>query len=140
METVERAEAQSQVANQAPPLCDYDLYAADAALHEGFRREALGWSDAELHELGGLAGSPEAIAWGFEANRYPPVLRTHDRFGRRLDEIDFHPSYHSLMAVATRRGMHAAPWADRRPGAHVARAAKFYLWARSRRVTAARSR
>jgi putative acyl-CoA dehydrogenase len=129
METVERARAQSEVANQAPPLCDYDLYAADAALHEGFRREALGWNDAELHELGGLAGSPEAIAWGFEANRYPPVLRTHDRFGRRLDEIDFHPSYHSLMAVATRRGMHAAPWADRRPGAHVARAAKFYLWA-----------
>ncbi len=129
METVERARAQSEVANQAPPLCDYDLYAADAALHEGFRREALGWNDAELHELGGLAGSPEAIAWGFEANRNPPVLRTHDRFGRRLDEIDFHPSYHSLMAVATRRGMHAAPWAERRPGAHVARAAKFYLWA-----------
>ena len=62
------------------------------------------------------------------ANEHPPVLRTHDRYGNRIDEVEFHPAWHELMTVAVGHGLHAAPWADARPGAHVARAAKFYVW------------
>lgn len=66
--------------------------------------------------------------WAEEANRYEPVLRTHDRYGNRVDEVDFHPSYHALMEVALAEGLAGAPWADDRPGAHVARAAGFMVW------------
>jgi len=69
------------------------------------------------------------IAWGFQANRHPPVLRTHDRFGTRIDEVEFHPAWHRLLEVAVSEGMHAAPWVEMEPGAHVRRAAAFFLWA-----------
>jgi len=115
-------------ANQPPPLVDYDLFAADAALTEGAKREGATWAIPSFHEIGRKAGSAEAIAWGFDANRFAPILRTHDRYGLRIDEVEFHPSYHHLMNVAVSYGMHAAPWRDPRPGAHVARAAKFYMW------------
>jgi putative acyl-CoA dehydrogenase len=120
--------ATHEVFNQPPPLADYDVFAADAALVEALRREGAGWAEDELGSLGRLAGSPEAIAWGFQANANPPVLRTHDRYGNRIDEVEYHPAYHSLMQVAVGHGMHAAPWAEARTGAHVARAAKFYVW------------
>jgi putative acyl-CoA dehydrogenase len=120
--------ATHEVLNQPPPLADYDVFGADAALAEAVRREGADWAEVELGELGRLAGSPEAIEWGFAANANPPVLRTHDRFGHRLDVVDYHPAYHSLMEVAVRYGMHAAPWAEARAGAHVARAAKFFVW------------
>jgi putative acyl-CoA dehydrogenase len=81
-----------------------------------------------VHELGRLAGTEEAIRWGFQANANPPQLRTHDRFGHRIDEVEFHPSYHQLMEVAVGNGLHALPWRDPRAGAHAARAAAFYLW------------
>ena len=81
-----------------------------------------------MRELGRLAGSAQAQEWGRQANENPPVLRTHDRFGNRIDEVEFHPAWHSLMTVAVRHGLHAAPWRDARPGAHVARAAGFYVW------------
>jgi putative acyl-CoA dehydrogenase len=97
-------------------------------LVEALRREGAGWAEDELGELGRLAGTPEAIEWGFQANANPPVLKTHDRYGHRIDDVAYHPAYHSLMQVAIRYGMHAAPWDDARPGAHVARAAKFYVW------------
>jgi putative acyl-CoA dehydrogenase len=116
------------VQNQPPPLADYDVFDADDALVEAVHREGAGWADARLHDLGRLAGSAEAIAWGFDANGYPPVLHTHDRFGHRIDEVRYHPSYHRLVAVAVEHGLHAAPWRDPRPGAHVARAAGFYVW------------
>ena len=120
--------ATHEVLNQPPPLVDYDVFAADAALVEGVRREGAGWAEDELSELGRLAGTAEAIEWGFQANANPPVLRTHDRYGNRADVIEYHPAYHSLMKVAVAQGMHAAPWSLARPGAHVARAAKFYVW------------
>ena len=82
----------------------------------------------ELHRLGILAGSEQAMEWGRLANEHPPVLRTHDRYGRRIDEVEFHPAWHELMTVAVENGMHATPWSSARPGSHVARAAKFYIW------------
>ncbi|SEG08253.1 putative acyl-CoA dehydrogenase [Thermomonospora echinospora] len=115
------------VFNQVPPLEGHDL-ADDPALLDGLEREGAGWASAELHELGRLAGTPQAQEWGRLANEYPPVLRTHDRYGHRIDEVEFHPAWHELMNVAVTHGLHAAPWADPREGAHVARAAKFYAW------------
>jgi putative acyl-CoA dehydrogenase len=116
------------VSNQVPPLVGHDV-AADAALLDGLHRHGAGWAEAGLHELGQLAGSGQAQEWGRLANAYPPVLRTHDRFGNRIDEVEYHPSYHELMTVAVQQGLHAAPWRDERPGAHTARAARFYTWA-----------
>ena len=82
----------------------------------------------ELHEIGRRAGSAEAIEWARQANRNPPELRTHDRYGHRLDVVDYHPAYHELMTVAIGHGLHAGPWADERPGSHTARAAKVICW------------
>jgi putative acyl-CoA dehydrogenase len=117
-----------EVTNQPPPLEGYDVFGADAALVEAVDREGAAWAADDLHALGRLAGSPEAIAWGFEANRNPPELRTHDRFGHRIDEVAYHPAYHELMRVAVGHGLHGAPWAVEQPGAHVARAAGFVTW------------
>ncbi|GLW64179.1 acyl-CoA dehydrogenase [Actinomadura rubrobrunea] len=116
-----------EVFNQVPPLVDYDV-ADDPALLEGLEREGAGWAAERLHELGRLAGTERAQEWGRLANEYPPVLRTHDRYGHRVDEVEFHPAWHELMRTAVTYGLHAAPWADDRPGAHVARAAGFYVW------------
>jgi putative acyl-CoA dehydrogenase len=128
MDTIDRpTHATHEVTNQPPPLAGYDV-AQDAALLEGLRREGGGWDEQALHELGTLAGSQEAIAWGFEANRNPPELHTHDRFGNRIDEVTFHPSWHRLMETAVAHGLHGMPWREPRSGAHVARAARFYVW------------
>ncbi|WP_150240849.1 acyl-CoA dehydrogenase family protein [Nocardiopsis quinghaiensis] len=116
-----------EVFNQAPPLGDYAA-AEDPALLEGLQREGAGWAEAEVREVGDAAGSERVRAWGESANTYTPVLRTHDRYGHRVDEVDYQPAYHVLMDQAVEQGMHAAPWADERAGAHVARAAKFFLW------------
>jgi len=117
-----------EVLNQPPPLQDYDVFGADAALVEATEREGAAWAVEDLSVLGRLAGSPEAIAWGFDANRNPPELRTHDRYGNRVDEVVYHPAYHELMQVAVGHGLAGAPWAVDRPGAHVARAAGFITW------------
>jgi putative acyl-CoA dehydrogenase len=117
-----------EVLNQPPPLAGYDLYDADPALASALHREGAGWAEDRARALGALAGSPEAIAWGEAADTHPPVLRTHDRYGRRVDEVEFHPAWHRLLGTAVRHGLHAAPWRDPRPGAQVARAAGFYLW------------
>jgi len=116
------------VTNQPPPLEYYDLYAADVALQEAVHREHAAWADAELHAIGTLAGAPEVIHWGFTANGYPPVLHTHDRFGHRIDEVEYHPDYHRLMETAVAHGLHGRPWREQQDGAHVARAAKFMVW------------
>ena len=117
-----------EVFNQPPPLVDYNLYDADLPLRESLEREGGSWAHDMVHELGRLAGTEEAIAWGFQANNNPPRLQTHDRFGHRIDEVEFHPSWHRLMEVAVENGLHALPWRDPRPGAHAARAAAFYVW------------
>jgi putative acyl-CoA dehydrogenase len=117
-----------EVFNQPPPFEGHNAFADDAVLVESVRREGAAWAEPELAELGALAGSAEAIAWGFQANENPPVLHTHDRWGRRSDTVAFHPAYHRLMEVAVAHGLHASPWGDERPGAHVARAAKMIVW------------
>ncbi|MEU9994079.1 acyl-CoA dehydrogenase family protein [Streptomyces sp. NPDC050848] len=116
-----------EVTNQVPPLSGYDV-SADPALLEGLHREGAGWAEAEVRELGVRAGGEEAQEWGRLAERHSPVLHTHDRYGHRVDEVEFHPYWHELMTVAVRHGLHGAPWRDERPGAHVARAAKVFVW------------
>ena len=114
--------------NQPPPLVDYNLFEADAPLRESLEREGGSWAQDMVGELGRLAGTQQAIDWGFQANAHPPVLRSHDRFGNRIDEVEFHPAWHRLMEVAVGHGLHALPWREPRPGAHAARAAAFYVW------------
>ncbi|MFI7439917.1 acyl-CoA dehydrogenase family protein [Nonomuraea indica] len=119
--------ATHEVTNQPPPLPPYDA-SDDAALLEGLRREGAGWAEADVRRVGRLAGSPEAQRWAEDANRHEPELRTHDRFGERIDEVEFHPSWHSLMRTAVAEGLAGAVWADGRPGAHVARTATGLVW------------
>jgi putative acyl-CoA dehydrogenase len=116
-----------EVFNQVPPLEGHDT-AQDPALLDGLRREGADWAEDEVHELGRLAGTREAQEMGRFAERFPPRLTTHDRYGHRVDEVEYVPAYHDLMRTAVAHGLHAAPWADERPGAHVARAAKFMVW------------
>ncbi|AOR35872.1 DNA alkylation response protein [Streptomyces fodineus] len=115
------------VTNQPPPLAPYDA-SDDPALLEGLRREGAGWAEDGLRRLGERAGSAQAQEWGELANRHEPVLRTHDRYGHRVDEVEFHPSWHHLMRTAVAEGLAGAPWADDRPGAHVARTAGGLVW------------
>ncbi|HET9895995.1 MAG TPA: acyl-CoA dehydrogenase family protein [Streptosporangiaceae bacterium] len=114
-----------EVTNQVPPLAGQDV-AQDQALLDAVT--AQGTEVPGLRELGRLAGSAEVIELSRLANVHPPVLRTHDRNGNRIDEVEFHPAWHQLMATAVSQGLHAAPWATGEAGAHVARAAKFYVW------------
>ena len=116
-----------EVTNQVPPLVGHDV-AAYPALLEGLEREGAGWAADELHDLGRRAGSAEAQEWGRLAEKNAPVLQTHDRYGHRVDEVEFDPAWHQLMTVAVESGIHATPWTDERPGAHVARAAKEFVW------------
>jgi len=117
-----------QVTNQPPPLSGHDVFGSDAALAEATARHGAAAMLDELHQLGRQAGNEHAQELGRRANEHPPVLRTHDRYGNRLDVVAYHPAYHELMTTAIRHGLHAAPWADERPGAHVARAAKVITW------------
>ncbi len=115
------------VSNQVPPLEDYNS-ATSPMLAEALVREGGQWGVDEVTELGALAGSRRAQRWGELADRNRPILRTHDRHGHRIDEVEYDPAYHELMTVAVGHGLHAAPWADDRPGAHVVRAAKTSVW------------
>src|SRR2546421_2504053 len=116
------------VVNQTPPLEAYDVYGADTVLCEAVARAGIlsPEQDDDLHALGRLAGSAEAARWGFAANRQAPELRTFDRYGHRIDEVEFHPSYHRLLEAAVTAGLAAAPWSS--GGSHAARAAGFVVW------------
>ncbi|MGN6793099.1 MAG: acyl-CoA dehydrogenase family protein [Streptosporangiaceae bacterium] len=119
--------ATHEVTNQPPPLAGHDV-AADQALLTAVGTYGVSWVLPELHQLGQLAGSAEVIDLARLANVHEPVLRTHDRYGHRIDEVEYHPAWHQLMTTAVSHGLHASPWASAQPGAHVARAAKFYVW------------
>ena len=114
-----------EVLNQASPLENHNVFEADRVLVEALRREGGDWAEEAAHEVGAFAGSALAQRWGREANENPPRLRTHDRFGHRIDEVEFHPAWHELLKAGVGFGLHSLPWRDPRPGAHVARAAMF---------------
>ena len=116
-----------EVVNVGSELADYDMYRQDVALVDAVHREGADWADAALSEFGRLTGSADYLELGVQANRYQPELETHDRFGHRIDLVKFHPAYHQLMRTAIENGLHSSPWTDPRRGAHVARAARFYL-------------
>ncbi|MEU0086692.1 acyl-CoA dehydrogenase family protein [Streptomyces sp. NPDC006274] len=117
------------VTNQAPPLVGYDVFTADRALREAVDRhvapEVRDEARGELSRLGRTAGSAQAQEWGAQANDFPPRLRTHDRYGNRIDEVDFHPAWHRLLGHAVSAGLVNA-WG--RPAGHVRRAAGFLVW------------
>jgi len=115
------------VTNVPPPFAGRNLFAADAALRDAAKFHGGEWVEAPLLALGAAAGSEEVLQWGEDANRYPPELQTFDRFGRRIDEVKFHPAYHRLMALAMDHRIHSIGWAERRPGRHVAHAAMLAL-------------
>ncbi|MFI5501055.1 acyl-CoA dehydrogenase family protein [Nocardia asteroides] len=121
------AHATHTVTNQAGPLAPYDA-SDDIALLEGLRREGAEWAEPDVRRLGLVAGGNEAQQWGEDANHFEPVLRTHDRFGHRVDEVEFHPSWHHLMTTAVAEGLAGAAWGDERLGAHVARTARALVW------------
>ncbi|WP_275461829.1 acyl-CoA dehydrogenase family protein [Streptomyces noursei] len=119
-----------EVTNQAPPLTGFSA-ADDPALLAALRRDGGAWGEPEVLELGALAGSAAVQDQARWAEEHPPRLHTHDRYGHRVDEVEFHPAWHQLMATAVEHGLHAAPWTDARPGAHLVRAAKFYVWSQA---------
>ena len=126
MATVERATfGNHEVANQPPPLVDHNVFSSDRVLVEAVRREGADWAEPRISEVGAFAGSGRAQALGAQANENPPKLRTHDRYGHRVDTVEFHPSWHELMSAAVGYELHCSPWQDPRPGAHVARGAAF---------------
>jgi len=118
-----------EVTNQPPPLEPYNLLQTDRVLHAALLRENAGWAADELNALGKTLGEPDTIRLGFAANVNPPVLRAFDRYGHRIDEVEFHPAWHTLLALAVEAGLHSSPWAAPRPGAHVARAAGAFMLA-----------
>jgi putative acyl-CoA dehydrogenase len=111
--------------NQPPPLAGHDLFGANRPLVEAVRREAP-WAEERVQAFGRALGG-EPLEWARLANEHPPVLRTHDRFGNRIDEVEFHPAWHDLMRLSVAHGVHALPWREPRPGAHAARAALMLL-------------
>jgi putative acyl-CoA dehydrogenase len=115
------------VTNQVPALENYNP-ATSAVLIEALIREGGEWGLDEVNEVGAIAGGREAQRWGELADRNRPILHTHDKYGHRVDEVEYDPAYHELMRTAIAVGIHAAPWADDRPGAHVVRAAKMSVW------------
>ena len=115
------------VTNQVPPLVGYDA-AEQPVILEALSRAGAGHAVDELHEVGRLAGSADALEWGDRAEANPPILRTHDRYGNRIDEVDYDPAYHELMRRAVGFGLHGAPWVDPRPNPHLVRAAKTSVW------------
>ena len=113
-----------EVANQAPPLEGRNLFTDNVALVEALEREGAGWARERAHEVGAAWGG-DPIHWGFEANENPPRLKTFDRYGNRIDEVEFHPAWHELMTLAVEHELHSLPWTSRQAGAHAARTALY---------------
>ena len=112
-----------EVLNQSPALENYNLFDADTPLREAIHREGASWISEKAQEFGELLGKPETIKLGELANRYLPELKTHDRYGNRIDEVEFHPAYHELMKIAVENQNHSLAWTTKYSGGHVARAA-----------------
>src|SRR5688572_1916753 len=120
--TLRGTAATHAVTNQPPPLEGRNLFDDNLPLVEALERDGGGWARDRAAEVGAVWGD-EPLQWGFQANENPPRLRTHDRFGNRIDEVEFHPAWHRLMALASEHELHSLPWTAGKRGAHVARAA-----------------
>ena len=120
--------ATHEVMNQATPFTGHNAFTGDRLLGEIAARERLGWALPLLAEAGAVVASQRIAGLARDANRHTPELRSHDRFGHRLDEIVFHPAWHELMTLAISHGTHGLAWTARQPGAHTARGALSYLW------------
>ncbi len=116
-----------EVENQPEPLEDYNLVGTDVALREALAREGADWAEPALSDFGAALGSAHMLEQGRLANVHTPELRTHDRFGHRIDVVDYHPAYHELMGLCIKYQAHAWPWNEQRQGAHVARGALAYM-------------
>jgi putative acyl-CoA dehydrogenase len=114
-----------EVLNQPPPLAGRNLFEDNVPLVEALDREGAGWAAARASEVGAFWGGEPYAVWGERANTHTPVLRTHDRYGNRIDEVDFDPSWHQLMTASVRDELHALPWRTDREGGHAARAAMY---------------
>jgi len=128
LDTVRFTRATHEVTNQPPPLVGYNAWTGDPVLRATVAREGGGWVDGEAASLGDLVGSERMQLLANQANRSTPELRTHDRAGHRVDEVDYHPAYHELMQLAFGNGLHSLAWTAAGPGGFVARAALNYLW------------
>jgi putative acyl-CoA dehydrogenase len=126
---VEHNVATHDVLNQPPPLEGHNVYRTDRVLGEGVRREGGDWSEDRLERYGEVLGRPETIRLGVLANKFTPELRTHDRYGHRIDEVEFHPAWHEMMRLAMANELHNLPWRSPGPGANVARSALNYMHA-----------
>ncbi len=124
-----------EVFNQPPDFAGRNLFTSDPILRHWAVQEGGDWVDAPLTALGAAVGSEEVLAWGEEANRYPPELTVFDRYGRRIDEVRFHPSYHRLMDLAMEQRIHSIAWAENRPGSHVAHSALMALFSEAEQGT-----
>ncbi len=131
LETTHTPGTTHEVLNQPPPLAPYNVFAADTALGEAIAREGGGWGVDRLRETGEIAGSPEALAHADRAERNEPILRTHDRYGHRVDEVELDPSWHWLLRQAIERECHGLPWRDPQPGAHVVRSGLFMVFSQT---------
>ncbi len=113
--------------NQPPILENYNLFASDTALCEAMKANGGAWNDEHARKFGEILGRSETLELGNLANKNPPVLRTHDRFGNRLDTVEFHPAYHELMRIGIENETHSLAWTSERNGAYVARSALAFL-------------
>jgi putative acyl-CoA dehydrogenase len=120
--------ATHEVMNQATPLVGHNAFAGDRLLTEIARREPISWATDLLSQAGETVASERVAQLAHDANRYGPELKSHDRFGNRIDQIEFHPAWHELMSLAIGHGTHALSWTAKKPGAHVARGMLSYLW------------
>jgi len=116
-----------EVLNQPPPLTDYNVFKTDRCLAAAVEREGAGWAHDRLSALGRRAGAHDIQTLARQAHANPPVLRTHDNAGNRVDEVEFHPAWHALMGMGMAAGVHSLAWTEDRPGAHIARAALAFV-------------
>jgi putative acyl-CoA dehydrogenase len=126
MAWVERRRGTHEVFNQPPPLEGYNLFEQDIVLKEAVEREGGAWGLPGLSRFGEVIGG-EPLRLGVVADRNPPILRTHDRYGQRIDEIEFHPAWTELLRLGIRAEIPSLPWRDGRPGSHVVRAGLLML-------------
>jgi putative acyl-CoA dehydrogenase len=116
-----------EVTNQPPPLQGFDLFEQDHVLVEAVAREGGDWGTQRLRAFGSVVGGDPMAEWGPLADRNPPVLHTHDRCGNRVDRIEFHPAWTSLLHLGISAGVPSLAWREPQPGAHVVRGALLYL-------------